>query len=82
MFAISEEERVHWFQILIDLGGQGYSLYGISHFTGIPKSTLIGYKQGAQPSYHNGMVLLDFWAQAGGKDRAAAPTISPYSFKA
>lgn len=81
-FAISEEVRVDWFRILIELGKEGYRLQAISHFTKIPRSTLIGYKQGAQPSYHNGATLLVFWSQATGKRQDWAPTISSYSYKA
>lgn len=78
----AEDIRVDWFRLLVQLGAEGYSLYAVSHFTAIPKSTLIGYKQGAQPSYHNGVVLLRFWSQSCGQDQAQAPMISPYSFKA
>jgi len=74
--------RIDWFRLLQQLNEQGYSLYDIAHFTAIPKSTLIGYKQGAQPLYHTGVRLLTFWSQAGGKDVAEAPTISLYSFMA
>lgn len=74
--------RVDWFRVLVQLAGEGYSLSAISHFTAIPKSTLIGYKQGAQPTYHTGVLLLAFWAQASGKEQGEAPMISAYSFKA
>lgn len=74
--------RVDWFRLLDQLKAEGYSLYGVSHFTGIPKSTLIGYKNGSQPSYHQGLQLIAAWAQATGKPESAVPTISLYSFKA
>ena len=74
--------RVDWFRILVHLKAEGYSLRAVGHFTSIPKSTLIGYKQGSQPAYHQGVCLLQFWAEATGKDTTEAPTISPYSFKA
>ncbi len=76
------EIRVDWFRLLVQLGAEGYSLYAVSHFTAIPKSTLIGYKQGAQPSYHNGCLLLRFWSQSCGQDQDQAPTISPFDFRA
>jgi len=74
--------RVDWFRLLNQLKDEGYSLYGVSHFTGIPKSTLIGYKNGSQPSYHQGVSLLQFWSQATGKELADVPTISQFSFMA
>lgn len=74
--------RVDWFRLLDQLKDVGYSLYAVSHFTGIPKSTLIGYKQGSQPSYHHGVRLVAFWAEAGGKEIADVPTISQFSYMA
>lgn len=74
--------RVDWFRLLTDLKAEGYSLSAIGHFTRIPKSTIIGYKQGSQPAYHQGVCLLQFWSEATGRDTVEAPTISPYSFKA
>jgi hypothetical protein len=74
--------RVDWFRLLNQLKDEGYSLYAVSHFTAIPKSTLIGYKNGSQPSYHQGVCLLQFWSQATGKLLADVPTISQFSFMA
>lgn len=75
--------RVDWFRILTQLKKEGYSTYAVSHFTRIPRSNLNNYKlTGTQPSYHHGVCLLQFWAEATGNDTTDAPTISPYSFKA
>lgn len=74
--------RIDWFRLLCELKDQGYSLYAVSHFTEIPKSTLNGYKQGSQPSFHQGTVLLTFWAQSTGKHAEDVPKISLYSHKA
>lgn len=82
MFSPAADVRIDWFRILIQLKGEGYSLYSVSHFTEIPKSTLIGYKQGAEPRYHDGTRLLHFWAQAISKDVGEAPTVNPFSHKA
>lgn len=78
----SPETRIDWFRVLADLKAKSWSLHAVSHFTGIPKSNLSSYKAGAQPSYHYGVQLLSCWAQSCDKDRADAPTIDPYSFKA
>jgi hypothetical protein len=82
MFATSEEVHIDWFRLLVELKSEGYSLYAVSHFVDIPKSTLIGYQQGSQPLYQNGAKLLRFWSDATGKPQDWAPTINPYSFKA
>ncbi|MEC5164052.1 hypothetical protein ACFDR9_005175 [Janthinobacterium sp. CG_23.3] len=76
------EIRVDWFRMLVQLKDEGWSLYAVSHFTDIPKSTLIGYKQGSQPSYHHGVRLLACWSQSCGKEPGEAPTVSVYSFMA
>lgn len=82
MFSPSVDVRIDWFRILVQLKDEGYSLYSVAHFTEIPKSTLITYKQGSQPSYHHGVRLLEFWSQAVGKPVQWAPTINPFSHKA
>lgn len=82
MFAPSVDTRIDWFRILVQLKGEGYSLHMVSHFTEITKIKLIGYKQGAEPKYHDGVRLLNFWAQAVGKTVEAAPTVNPFSYRA
>lgn len=74
------DHRIDWFRILTQLKAEGWSLYAVSHFTGIPRTTLHGYKQGGQPSYHHGTILLRYWAQTCGTEVDAAPTISLYSY--
>jgi hypothetical protein len=81
-FSQSTDIRVDWFRLLAQLKAEGYSLYAVSHFTEIPKGTLIGYKQGSQPLYQNGVRLVAFWAQASGKEIADVPTISQFSYMA
>jgi hypothetical protein len=74
--------RVDWFRLLEQLRAEGYSLYAVAHFTSIPRSTLIGYKDGSQPPYHLGVCLLQFWSEATGRATSEAPTINRFSFKA
>lgn len=78
----STDLRVDWFRVLVQIKDQGYSLYSVSHFTGISKSSLINYKQGAQPSYHQGVRLVSCWAEVTGKPVEAVPMISPFSHTA
>lgn len=74
--------RVDWFRLLGQLKDEGYSLYDLSFFTEIPKSTLVGYKNGSQPPYHQGLCLIQFWAEATGNPIGEVPMVSPFSFKA
>ena len=82
MFSPSVDERIDWFRLIVRLKADGYSLYSVSHFTEIPKSTLIGYKNGSQPKYHDGARLLKFWSEGTSTHQDEAPTINPFSFKA
>lgn len=77
-----QDTRVDWFRVLVQLQAEGYSLHGVAFFIGIPKSTLIAYKQGMQPSYNVGARIIQCWAEVTGNDPAKVPMISPYSFKA
>lgn len=74
--------RVDWFRLLVDLQAEGYSLYGLAHFTKISKSSLLAYKQGAQPTYNTGSLLVKFWSEATGKPADAVPMVSRYSYMA
>lgn len=78
----SADTRIDWFRILVQLKDEGYSLYAVEHFTKIPKSTLIGYRNGSQPNYENGERLLQFWRQALAQPAAEPPRVSPFSHKA
>ncbi|ANA34460.1 hypothetical protein LMG18090_04037 [Ralstonia mannitolilytica] len=74
--------RIDWFRVFVQLKDEGYSLNDVSHFTDIPKSTLIGWKNGAEPKHSQGVCLLTFWAQATGHGSDEAPKVSPYDYRA
>jgi len=57
------EKRVDWFQILADLRRIGLTDVVVAEQTGIPRTTLLGYKQGAEPKHADGERLLAFWRQ-------------------
>lgn len=68
------QRRVDWFRILDDLKRQGFSLYALEAHIAIPKSTLIGYKQGAEPKHMDGEKLIGFWCQVTANERGGIPT--------
>lgn len=78
----SDELRVDWFRILDDLKRQGFSLYALEAHIAIPKSTLIGYKQGAEPNHMTGERLIAFWCQVMGMQRDLVPMVSRYDWRA
>ena len=62
---MSKPHRIDWFRVLTDLRVQGYSLHGVSEVTGIPRTTLIGYKDlDVEPRHSDGEALLALWERA------------------
>lgn len=68
------QRRIDWFRILDDLKRLGFSLYALEAHIAIPKSTLIGYKQGAEPKHTDGERLVGFWCQVTANGREHVPT--------
>lgn len=54
--------RINWWQIIEDLRRTGLSVEGIADGTGIPKSTLLGYRNlDAEPKHADGEQLKQLW---------------------
>jgi len=65
---------VDWNALFLQLQREGYSTPDIEHFTGIRRSTFMGWKNGgAQPTHPTGERMIAFWCQALGKERQALP---------
>ena len=69
------EQRVDWFEVINCVVRKGYSLGSVAAHVNVPKSTLIGWKQGAEPRYSEGERLLAFWMQVTGNERGALPMV-------
>lgn len=67
------EGRVDWFRLLDDLSRRGVSMGGVADYIGVPRSTIVGWKQGAEPKYRDGELLLDLWIAKTGQSRHEAP---------
>lgn len=70
------EKRVDWFKVITGLTKTGYSLNTVSAAVGVARTTLIGWKQGAEPRYTEGERLVSFWSQVTGRDRKALPMVA------
>lgn len=57
----TEPDRIDWFRVLADLQRHGVPVSQASAATRIPKSTLLGWRQGAEPKYADGEKLLALW---------------------
>lgn len=67
--------RVDWFRLLDDLKRAGKSLYDIEAGVSIPKSTLVGYKNGSEPKHCDGEKLITFWCKSTSRHRTEIPLV-------
>ncbi len=62
MTELVQGQRVDWWRILDDLRKLGLGFDAVSRGTGIPVSTLAGYKNlNAEPKHADGSVLIALW---------------------
>lgn len=70
------EHRVDWFQVITALSRTGYSPQSVADAIGVARTTLLGWKQGAEPRYTEGERLVSFWCQITGNDRTRLPMVA------
>jgi hypothetical protein len=68
--------RIDWFQVISDLGPRGFPSKLVADSIGVAKSTLLGWKQGAEPKYGDGERLAAFWCLVMDRQRDALPTVA------
>lgn len=65
---------VDWSELFLQLKREGWSTHEIAHFTGISKSTFMGWKNDdVQPRHPDGERMIAFWSQALAKHRGELP---------
>lgn len=67
--------RYEWFRILDDLARHGLTLSDIAYELDVSKSSIIGWKQGAEPRHSAGDALISFWCHIMQKSREELPTL-------
>ena len=72
---------VQWFRLFYELKLEGYSFYDISAATQIPKTTLIDYKNGTEPTHSNGDMIIAFWSHVTKNSRDSVHKIDRYSHR-
>lgn len=72
----AQELRIDWFQVITGLNRAGYSPQSVADAIGVARTTLLGWKQGAEPRYSEGERLVVFWCQITGNERCRLPTCS------
>ena len=65
--------RVDWFQILVDLSRKGLTTRSMADAIHVPPSTLLGWKQGAEPKHADGERLVLLWIDMTGNAREVLP---------
>jgi hypothetical protein len=68
--------RIDWFRVITDILRAGYSIHSVAQVIKVPRSTLMGWKQGAEPRYTEGECLVSFWCQAVGRGRESLPLVA------
>ncbi|ARA79893.1 hypothetical protein ACDH60_01710 [Pseudomonas ficuserectae] len=68
--------QIDWFQVITVLLRRAYSLSSVASGIRVPRSALIGWKQSAEPRYSEEELLISFWVQVTGGDRAATPMVA------
>lgn len=77
-----DDQRVNWFLLIVELCRRGYTHSTIAAAVGSPKSTVQGWKQGAEPKHSNGERMIGLWVRVTGMGRDTLPKISRYDWRA
>ncbi|MCI1005221.1 hypothetical protein [Herbaspirillum sp. C7C8] len=67
------EVRINWFNVFADLKRAAWSMYRIESQLHIPKTTLLGWKDGAEPKHFDGERLIQLWTDVTGQKREQLP---------
>jgi len=70
-------DRVDWFAVLAGLQHQGLPTTLVAEQIRVPKSTILGWKQGAEPKHLDGEKLIELWIQVLGRGRTDVPKVGP-----
>lgn len=68
--------HIDWFQVITALSRIGYSMQALADEIGVARTTLIGWKQGAEPPHFAGDRMVTLWSHTTGLNRAELPMVS------
>lgn len=69
-------KRIDWFRVITMVLRGGYSIQSAADAIDVARTTLIGWKQGAEPRYSEGERLVLLWCQVTGLERSALPMVT------
>ena len=66
-------ERIDWFRIYADLKKSKWSVCRVARETGIARTTLMYWRDGAEPKHSDGETIIEVWEKVTGKCRKDVP---------
>lgn len=69
----TDPDRVDWFGVLLALQRHGIPTASVADQLRIPRSTILGWKQGAEPKHRDGEALVSLWASVTGQAHDDVP---------
>jgi lambda repressor-like predicted transcriptional regulator len=80
VLSLEKNRRVDWFRVIIDLNEKGISMDALASMTGIPRSTVQGWKyRNGRPKFEEAISVLNIWAEHTCSDLDHIPVYDPYS---
>lgn len=76
------DDKVDWFRVIVDLEREGYGATTVALSIDVPKTTLLGWKNGSRPRFEDGDLLIALWSRVTGNGRETVPRVSRYSYRA
>lgn len=74
-------KRIDWFRVITTVLRSGeYSIQGAADEIGVARTTLIGWKQGAEPRYSEGERLVLLWCKITGESRDKLPMCAAWDY--
>lgn len=73
-------QRIDWFRVITTVLRSGYSIQALADEIGIARTTLIGWRQGAEPRYSEGERLVLLWGQVTGESRDKLPMCAAWDY--
>lgn len=73
-------KRIDWFRVITAVLRSGYSIQGAADEIGVARTTLIGWRQGAEPRYSEGERLVLLWCKITGESRDKLPMCSAWDY--
>lgn len=85
MLKLKRGDKIDWFRITEDLRRLGYSTKDIERATGIPSSTIKGWRlEIGSPRFETAIIVLNFWCDKTGCEISQMPVTNiykPYNYR-